>query len=703
MQALAGDFLHLGRQDLAVLATRPDNTSQVLVFPNNGNGTFASPIISDVGEGATGFSFLPASAGQPDRLVVGNAYGDFLILLGDGAGHFVVDRSGLSGKPLAVLQRKDAPPLVVLADEQTGQVQVFVQSGTNQSGSSPFTPLASLSVPSSGLTQAPPAPGGILLTDLNGDGIPDLVVADRLGNDVLVFQGQANGTFDSTPSSISVGFEPDAIAVGKFNSDGITDLAVANQGSNDVSILNGALDASGQWTGTHGPRLSSGGSEPLAVVAGDFNHDGIADIRATNAGGQIATILGIGTPAPVPGTAGQGTGFFNDTNLLPPNLGSTVLQAAFDASTGNEFLVLVGGLLVSFNGASFTPIGSGVAAVAAADGILAAGLDTGGVEVIDESSGLLGLQSPEFTDLPSALEALRNGAEEIDVYVSYKGKEVPFFYSFTFPVITDLPQTVTVAEATPLAGPEAASLTQANLLVVAVLLRGGLSERPLGQIAPTFAMDASFSVFGKQGQPAGRQAAEKIAGDADQEDEEPPADPSPKGGPAGPVLPAYQLGVEEGMSWLLQSLRSQQPAEVVPPRLRRTLPSWWDQPPRRLPEPPVLPRPQGKPNVQELQPEAPLPDQPEPAAEEGEASEQMELFSHLEFLPHSIDDRGWDRMAGVPEPGREERVPLLECGVSALAAIWWLRVPEPRRSGSQTTAPPRQPGQGRQTTSCAPA
>ena len=63
-------------------------------------------------------------------------------------------------------------------------------------------------------------------------------MADRLGNDVLVYFGNADGTFPLTPSySISVGFEPSAVTAADFNDDGVLDLAVANQGSNDVSVL----------------------------------------------------------------------------------------------------------------------------------------------------------------------------------------------------------------------------------------------------------------------------------------------------------------------------------------------------------------------------------------------------------------------------------------------------------------------------------
>src|SRR5262249_16012076 len=43
IQSLLGDFLHNGRQDLAVLATQSGGTSRILLFPNNGNDTFGDP------------------------------------------------------------------------------------------------------------------------------------------------------------------------------------------------------------------------------------------------------------------------------------------------------------------------------------------------------------------------------------------------------------------------------------------------------------------------------------------------------------------------------------------------------------------------------------------------------------------------------------------------------------------------------------
>ena len=104
VQVLAGDFLHNGRQDLAILTTAADGSqARVLVFPNNGDGTFGAPIVSAAGEGATGFSFVPGD-GRPARPLPGR---QCLRRLPDPdrrrqPGAFIVDRGNLNGKPLAV-------------------------------------------------------------------------------------------------------------------------------------------------------------------------------------------------------------------------------------------------------------------------------------------------------------------------------------------------------------------------------------------------------------------------------------------------------------------------------------------------------------------------------------------------------------------------------------------------------------------------
>ena len=385
IQVLAGDFLENGREDVAILTTRQNPSqpsqpgiSQFLIFPNNGDGTFGEPIVSAAGEDATGFSFLPGAGGQPERFLVGDGYGDFLTLIPDANGRpgaFTIFRGKLDGEPLAVGTTASGQAFVVVADQSQDQIQVSfdAQPGVNQLNT----------IDSNAQTPTLLAPGAVQLVDLNQvpsqNPIQDLIVTSQLGNDVLVYPGLGNGSFGS-PMSFAVGFEPKAFTVGDFTDDGGLDLAVANQGSNDISILLSTYDSNGIWNGfTYGPRLSSGGSEPIGVQAGDFTgRPGILDLSVTNAGGQIATMPGIGSN-------GTGTGFFKDNSPISFNVPGTPIGSITDGllpTTQGIFRIdpSAGTATEVFASTDLTAIS------AAADGDVVAGFDGGSLALLIPTS-----------------------------------------------------------------------------------------------------------------------------------------------------------------------------------------------------------------------------------------------------------------------------------------------------------------------------
>src|SRR5436190_18980822 len=78
----------------------------------------------------------------------------------------------------------------------------------------------------------------IAVGDFNGDGVPDLAVADEGSNNVAVLIGNGDGSF--RPATVfPVGPNPCGVVVGYFNGDGVRDLAVSNINSNDCSALLG--------------------------------------------------------------------------------------------------------------------------------------------------------------------------------------------------------------------------------------------------------------------------------------------------------------------------------------------------------------------------------------------------------------------------------------------------------------------------------
>ena len=81
----------------------------------------------------------------------------------------------------------------------------------------------------------------VAVRDVNGDGNPDVLVANACGNNgnygcmigsVGVLLGHGNGTFRAAVNYTSGGYEPDSVAVGDVNGDGNPDLVVASQCDN---------------------------------------------------------------------------------------------------------------------------------------------------------------------------------------------------------------------------------------------------------------------------------------------------------------------------------------------------------------------------------------------------------------------------------------------------------------------------------------
>ncbi len=83
-------------------------------------------------------------------------------------------------------------------------------------------------------------PAAVAVGDFNGDGVPDLAVANS-ANSVSVLLGNGDGNFQA-PLIFPVGIGPQSVVVGDFNGDGFQDLAVANEVSNNVLVLLGNGD-----------------------------------------------------------------------------------------------------------------------------------------------------------------------------------------------------------------------------------------------------------------------------------------------------------------------------------------------------------------------------------------------------------------------------------------------------------------------------
>ena len=181
--------------------------------------------------------------GRPDLVTANDDSRDLSLLSGNADGSFApevrLETDTTRSAPLQSVAAadldgdgKDDLAVSYFYDYDTGDELHGILLGK---GDGTFQPLQ---MTSAGLN----AFGPMIVTDVNGDGIPDLVNTSPGGaatQDIVVVLGQGDGTFGE-PQRYGVGCYPYYLAAGDFNGDGQVDLATSTFGcyaTYDLSIL----------------------------------------------------------------------------------------------------------------------------------------------------------------------------------------------------------------------------------------------------------------------------------------------------------------------------------------------------------------------------------------------------------------------------------------------------------------------------------
>ena len=292
---IGGDFNGDGKADLAVLSYNGNSISYVTVLPGNGDGTFETPITSQVyAQSSTGGDVIIgtlASAdfngdGKLDLAVVGDyvSSGGATILIGNGDGSFK------ARNPNVDLTADFA--LIATGDFNGDGIPDFVAPNYFEFGGSPTIFLGkgdgtfTYSKVSFTLDYFPTS---VLVADFNGDGILDLAFSDLNGVEIAL--GNGDGTFTETAASpIRVQDELYSLKLGDFNNDGKVDIAGIDNYADRMVLLLGAGDGTFTVTATT-PPISQIWLGPFAMVAGDFNEDGAPDLAMLTKNVSTASIL----------------------------------------------------------------------------------------------------------------------------------------------------------------------------------------------------------------------------------------------------------------------------------------------------------------------------------------------------------------------------------------------------------------------------
>ncbi len=260
---LTGDFTGDGKADIAT------STS---VLPGNGDGTFGSPITYSVGGNQVAFAMGDFNEdGRPDLVNVTTAGVQVFPGIGDGTFGKPVTNPGFGAVALADFNGDGHLDFIVA---NAGNLLQY-----NGVGNGAFQPSTIID---SGLSQNVQLAAG----DFNGDGIADIAILQGQLHRLDILRGNADGTFalssSQTLAADYVGFTL-SLVVTDLNRDGKPDLVV---GGASVAVLIGKSDGAFQPATEY---LLNGGADP--VLVNDFNGDGIPDIASTGGSDESIDIL----------------------------------------------------------------------------------------------------------------------------------------------------------------------------------------------------------------------------------------------------------------------------------------------------------------------------------------------------------------------------------------------------------------------------
>ncbi|MEM6532810.1 MAG: FG-GAP-like repeat-containing protein [Myxococcota bacterium] len=211
------------------------------------------------------------------------------------ANNFPVSRVSAGDRPFSLATvdlNGDGVLDVLTANRNSNDVSVLLGTGDNGVGDGRFEPATAFG--------AGDGPSSVVTADLNSDGVLDVITANRNSNDVSVLIGTGSGGVGdggfATAVAFASGERPASVVTADLNGDGVLDVITANEDTDDVSVLLGT-GSGGVGDGGFEPAVAfAAGEGPRSVVTADVNGDGVLDVfTASHFSDPVSVLIGTGT------------------------------------------------------------------------------------------------------------------------------------------------------------------------------------------------------------------------------------------------------------------------------------------------------------------------------------------------------------------------------------------------------------------------
>ncbi len=289
---LAADFNGDGYLDIAVLSQSEDgSTNNLGIMTNNGDGTFAAPVLISLPEYPTGVVAGNFGSGHTDLVVTTEAAsgssitGSLLYYKNPGTGVF--------GSPVTTNLGSIADVVITPADVNNDGKLDIAGFQLAAAGAYSFVELLGQGNGTFTAKVGTPQPylGDVGIGDLNGDGVPDMTITDAYSQQLQVYKGNGDGTFTKQVTLPTLN-DPTSTYITDMDGDGVADIVMGYANGTAFGPTTGSfgevfgqvLIGKGNFTYSTPGELHAlsgilqGGTKGFAVA--DFNGDSKQDVAA---------------------------------------------------------------------------------------------------------------------------------------------------------------------------------------------------------------------------------------------------------------------------------------------------------------------------------------------------------------------------------------------------------------------------------------